>query len=127
MKNLFRAALVAVLLTASCASTASMIDTTGPFQRTTDRVIDRHDAYVIADEGLTDAQEADALAGSASLAAFLDMSQVQGALLSAALAPVTLRHDIYVTGDVSLDPLERDVYLMDSTRLSALVKVAAEN
>lgn len=125
MKQLFLSAMCALSL-AACVSAPYMVETEGAFQRTTARVIERHDAYVQADESLDDAAEAAALAESAELSVLVQLPSVSGSILADALEPVADRHDAYVNAQET-DVLVRDIYLEDTKRLLSLLAEAASH
>lgn len=115
-------ALGALTLTACAALQPVMIETDGAVGRTVERVLDRHDAYVAADESLEDSTAA--LAESALVRGLLELPEVAPSSLDGALSPVMVRHDVYVSDDASLDELEREVYLADTQRLRDLLEAA---
>lgn len=128
MKRLLKRLLMtfAPLALVACASAPYMVETKGAFQRTTARVIERHDAYVQADESLDNAAEAEALIESAELSALVQIPSVSASILADAFEPVASRHDAYVNA-LELDVFVRDVYLEDSERLRSLLAEAASH
>jgi len=105
----------------SCASTRpDALSTDGALGRQVQRVVDRHDGYVLDDGSLEPAQSDAALAESAALEAIVGLPEVLRASLRSALAPVAARHDSYVRADEGLDELERETYLASTDGLRRL-------
>lgn len=109
------------LLLASCIGTPGTIPMADPVVRTIERVLDRHDAYVIEDLSLAPLTRDQWLADSASVrmivGEFAELTpEVYITLLDAPLA----RHDAYVRMDMDLDGMEMDIYLESTERLRQL-------
>lgn len=117
MKRLLPALVLAVT---GCALLSSQIQT-DQVEDTVGFVVERHDAYVISDESLADATEAQYLAESAALLALITaQDEVLEEVFVPVLTPVADRHDAYVTGDGSLSDLERRTYLRSTSELRGL-------
>jgi len=117
-------ALALTLSFGSCVSTPpDMLATDGALGRQVQRVIARHDDYVLAD-GALDLRVADeALAQSAALEALVGLPAIARSSLGAALAPVAGRHDAYVRADPQLDELERETFLASTDGLLRLANL----
>jgi len=88
-------------------------------------VVQRHDAYVLADTTLTTDDQFIAIAQSDHVLELArGLPEVQVDALCTSLRPVLVRHDAYVSRDASIDQLERDIYLETSARLEALLAQA---
>ncbi len=109
------------LMNVSCVSPGS-IPIDGPFERTAERVLDRLDAYVAADEVLSDEAKTDALAESALARVLLEEDEAKADDLAEAFGTMLDRHDAYIAADESLDDLEKAVYTSDAGRLRSLIK-----
>lgn len=109
------------LLLGACASNPpDLLSTDGALGRQVERVVNRHDDYVL-DDALLSQTEADvALAQSAALESLIGLPDVSRGSLQRALAPVADRHDSYVRADAALDDLERDTYLASTDGLRRL-------
>lgn len=128
MKNMTRLLCAATLAVAACATPEMVKLTTaeGPsaFVQLSQKVIDRHDAYVIADSSLDSQSSAALLAESAAADAALAGTQASAFYLSGLLEPVMVRHDAYVQGDASLLQYKRDTYLETSATMRKLLSAA---
>lgn len=119
--------LIALALTFSLGSCISVqpdtLATDGPLGRQVQRLVSRHDDYVLGDDTLPGTATDAALAESAGLEALMGFPSVARTSLAAALEPVASRHDAYVRADPVLDELEREMFLATSDGLLRLVKV----
>jgi hypothetical protein len=113
--------LASAALLPSCLTIPSTIPLQDPVVRTVERVIARHDIYVMTDMTLPQATIDAYLAESGAVSALLDLDEVSARLLEASIEGVLERHDAYVTLDVTLDDLAREVYLADSVRIQGLL------
>lgn len=123
LKTLLAPLVLTVL--AACPSVPYMLEVDGALLRTTERVILRHDDYVLADQDLTAPQVSSALAESQALSILLKSSPAPASMLQGLLAPVANRHDSYVSV-LELDALVRDIYLGDTESLRSLLSKASE-
>lgn len=124
MKNFFLS--IALAVVAACSTMAPvLVPTEGAVLRQVERVVERHDAYVRADDVLT----------SIMIQSHLDQSEavrklmaspggVSASMLAPRLAPVLDRHDHYISFDGTLDELTRDTYLGTTSGLRALLVIA---
>ncbi len=87
-----------------------------------EKVVARHDAYVIADEALTDDQEAGALGQSAALSQLLQLESIPVSKFKPVALPVLARHDAYIQADESVTEIERRMYMRTSSELRGLAK-----
>lgn len=115
-----KAAVLALPLVVACASMPEMIPMEPSVQRSMERVIGRHDLYVLADAELSEEARDLALDQSAGAYTLTALPQVSGQALQQAMAPVMDRHDAYVQADPELDELERDIYLGSTASLRRL-------
>ena len=123
MKTLLLAlALLLPMGLTACASAPAEIQTEGALRRQVERVCDRHDAYVLADESLSDPDESAFLAESASARAAVELPALTPAFLISVLGPVMDRHDAYVRADGDLDEVERGVYLGSTEGVRSLLR-----
>lgn len=121
MKTALLFASAAALLPA-CLSAPTTVPLRAPVVRTIERVIARHDIYVFTDMRLSQTSVDAFLEESGAVAALLTLdSEVSARLLEAAIEDVLKRHDAYVTLDIHLDDLSREVYLADSERIQGLI------
>ena len=111
-------------LTSCMALSPETLPTDGPLGRQIQRVLSRHDSYVLGDLALADAAQEVALAQSAALDAIAGLPEVSRTALQVALEPVADRHDGYVRADSALDDLERQTYLGSTDSLRRLVALA---
>lgn len=108
----------------SCVSAPpDLLSTDGALGRQVQRIVSRHDDYVLGDEALDGAAADAALAQSAALEALIGLPDVARVSLGSALAPVAARHDAYVSADPSLDDLEREQFLATSSGLRRLANL----
>lgn len=121
MKNLL---LSLPLMLCACA-TPGTLPLDAATVRTAERVIERHDTYVEADETLTEDGRELALADSANATTLLVLNEVPVGLMQSLMGPVMDRHDNYVSIDLDLDDLERDIYLASTVRLRSLFATVA--
>lgn len=110
-----------LFLVVACIS-PGVIPVSGAFERTAVRVLDRLDAYVSADEALSDEDMTDALGESALARGLLREDEVPADDLADAFGTMLDRHDAYIAADESLDDLEKSVYTNDAGRLRSLIK-----
>jgi len=119
-----KTALIALLLTFSLGSCVDLkpdvLPTDGALGRQVERVVHRHDDYVLADLSLSQAESEADLAQSAGLQALVGLPEVSRAAFRAAFLPVADRHDGYVRSDSVLDSLERETYLASTDGLRRL-------
>ena len=119
---MFRALFAApILALAACMSTPEIVATEGALGRQVDRVVERHNAYVVADEDMPELEAINAMADAQRAAELADMPEVNLVVLGEALDPVMIRHDSYVQSDPELDELERGVYLGSTAALRNLL------
>lgn len=97
-------ALVACVYT--CTGCSSKVQTSG-IRDVTQRVLERHDAYVVADDGLDSSTRAPALGQSSQVRAALEADEVAAKEIEPALLPVLDRHDRYIDADGSLEGVEK--------------------
>lgn len=119
--------LTAAFLAASCVGNPALVPIEGPVERTVERVLERHDAYVNADESLSELGREDALAQAFNVEVLLTFPEVHVTVLSEALEPVMERHDAYVQADPELDELDRAIYLESTDRLRGVLGAANPN
>jgi len=119
---------VAVLTLASCQMVPGpvMIPTQGALTRQVTRVVERHDAYVNADEHLAPSERSTYLSQSSDLLSIVVgmPDGIPSSLLESKLYPVMMRHDGYVRVDLSLEPLVAETYLATTDGLRSLLKAA---
>lgn len=120
MRNTSTAALIALLLLSGCMSTAVKTEN---IKDTLTVVMARQDAYVTADDSLTEEQRALVLAQSAQIRNMLTWSEVSREQLAVLVLPMLDRHDAYVRMDSTLIALERRVYLRSSATLRQVATV----
>ena len=123
MKNLI---LAASLVLASCASTSpGSVPTApdGPVVRTIERVLQRTEAYMAAPEQLIPLTEQDRSVIEAAIMTarvMTSMPEADGSMLLVTMTGIMGLHDSYLMMDLSLDQLEREIYLEDTARLRSL-------
>lgn len=123
MKNLL---LAASLVLASCASTAPgsvPIAAEGPVARTIERVLSRTEVYMAAEVQLIPLTEQDRGVIEAAIMTarvMTAMPEADGDLLMVTMSGIMGLHDGYLMVDLSLDQLEREIYLEDTARLRSL-------
>lgn len=115
------------LVLAACVVTPGTIPMADPVVRTIERVLDRHDAYVVADQDIAPLTRDQWLADTSSVRMvvneFTELTpEVYMTLLDAPLA----RHDAYVRMDMALDGMEMDIYLESTERLRQLYEAAVQ-
>lgn len=122
MNRLLLLAATLLLCLTSCVSSGSpdLLKTEGALGRQIQRVVDRHDDYVLADEDIGDILFAEATSQSAELEVLAHLPTVSRSALRGALQPVAERHDAYVRQDPVLDELERETYLATTEVLMRL-------
>lgn len=111
--------LIAPLFLAACA-TPGMVPLDGAVGRSIERVVERHDVYVEADESLAQLDNEAYLSESIAAMSLLVMPEVLGETAAVMLDPIMNRHDAYVSADAELDELERAIYLESTERLRSL-------
>lgn len=117
---------------ASCASLGEIlapapvtIETSGTLGRTAQRILDRHDAYVLHDAELSLSETELAQQESYAASALIEHGTPQYPLaVLEAMEPVADRHDAYVQA-LEADPLIRDIFLGDTASLLSLLRAAA--
>ncbi len=120
MKNL--RLLLPVLMLVACATTPSQVPVQNSYvSATIERVLVRTEAYMEAptvdiDEGIKSQVEAAVMVARTMTA----MPEASGDVLLVTMSPIMSLHDVMVTADPDLDPLERDIYLEDTIRLRSL-------
>jgi hypothetical protein len=123
MRTLISAFAACALLLGSCltAPEAITLETDGALRRQVERLVDRHDGYVLSDLEISLEVQRAALGESAALEALVALPQVSRGALGVALQPVADRHDAYVRADTRLDAdLEAATYLATSAQLRRL-------
>lgn len=110
----------------SCASAVSpvMFPTSDPVVRQVERVVKRHDAYVFANDSLSEDERFVELAQSKTSLMLVQHAGPDGIMASELLPflpPVLDRYDEYVEADPLLDQLERETYLGSSSGLRTLL------
>lgn len=88
-------------------------------------VLARHDAYVLADPGLTDADRAPLLAQSVAVREALVGEKVDARAILPLLAAPMDRHDAYLRADPLIDPGDRNTYLRSTEILRLLLGEAS--
>ena len=119
-----KALLALPLLLATACVSPNTVPVSMPVVRTVERVVSRHDTYVLADVDLSAEERSGALSESAEASSLMVMHEIPLALLHGSLSPVMDRYDAYVLSDIELDSLMRDIYLESSTRLRSLMEAA---
>lgn len=115
-------ALLPLSLTGACIALApSTVPTDGAMGRQIDRLVERHDEYVLGDVILDPAAIEAALAESRDLRALASLGSVERSTLRASVAPVAARHDVYVQADASLDAEQRATYLATTAQLARVL------
>jgi len=127
MKNLI---LVLPLLAASCVSAApgNVPVADGPVARTIERVLQRTEAYMAMEEPPLPLppEAAGQVAAAIEVArAMVLLPEASGDMLLVTMAPIMNLHDMMVAQDLSLDSLERDIYLESTARLRSLFSAVA--
>lgn len=106
----------------ACAASPEMVPMAPPVVRSVERVLDRHDAYVQADQALdADALSAALWESEEARSAVTSVEAMPGTMLGGLLEGPMARHDAYVSSDLELDPLIRSVYLESTARLRSLI------
>ncbi len=123
MKTLLIAPVLALAACVSPGDGQVPLDADGPVMRTIERVLQRSEAYLAApppgvalDAKTVEVVEAAILTARTMTA----MPSASGAMLYTVMAALMDFHDSMVWKDPLLDPLERDIYLEDTTRLHSL-------
>lgn len=105
----------------ACASTPDLVPTDGAIGRQLERVLSRHDSYVIGDPGLEAANATLFLAEADAVRSLAMFGEVRRDALRGAFAPVASRHDAYVSRDATLDDLRRSTYLAATEQIGRLL------
>jgi hypothetical protein len=120
MRTLLLPILLCLSLGSCVALKPDVLPTDGALGRQVQRVVQRHDDYVLGDLSLDRAASDAALGESAALQVLVGLPEVSRSVFRSVLAPVASRHDAYVRADPSLDDLERETYLASTDGLRRL-------
>lgn len=119
MKYLF--ACLTLTLAACISAPIDTVKVEGALERQIERVLARHDTYVIADEALSAELAEVALVESDGVRDLAALPEVRRDSLGAALRPVSARHDAYVNADATLEDIERETFLAATEQLGRLL------
>ena len=113
-----------VLAPLACVAVpVDMVQTDGALGRQVERMLQRHDSYVLDDVSLAPEAADEALEQAGAVKALMALPEVRRAALRGAVLPVADRHDAYVRADVALDQLEVETYLGSTDSLRRFLAV----
>ena len=117
-------ALSLTLLGACATARPDLVRTDGVAGRQIERVLTRHDDYVLGDAEIAPLAAEEALAQSDAVRSLVLLGEVSPRSLGAVLSPVANRHDDYVRADPELDVVARETYLASTEQLRRLSRIS---